>query len=87
MEWDFKMYCKDCKYWKTRGFSDCVIETDNQQLIMKQCCCPRWLYGYGYYKKLRDGDISVEDDEGWGAFTSEHFGCIHFQRRDPGAVY
>ena len=50
--------------------------------LMKSCSNEHFKQGYHYSEdEILDGDVLVEDDEGWGFFVTPSFGCVHFEER------
>lgn len=68
------MNCKDCESWTRKDNLPHIGTCSNKKLIGSDG-------KDGYSTRLEevasDGMI-VETDEGWGMFTGELFGCIHF---------
>lgn len=39
--------------------------------------CSRWRQGYGWsHDEIRNDEVVIENDEGWGANMGPDFGCI-----------
>ena len=70
------MNCKDCMYW--------IKSTDSQaENILFECKCPKFRKGYHLSAdEIGRDEVWVEDDEGWGFFPGELFGCIHFAQKN-----
>ena len=73
-----KKICKNCFYYGKPNKS-----MNNWGGDGGNCGCPKFVYGYNLqdddYPKTNDW-IHIEDDEGWGCYVSDNFGCIHFKR-------
>ena len=64
--------CDICKYWDRAQ--------DGKHL--GSCSSEKFVQGYDYdTDDIPVDGVHVEDDEGWGFFTGEKFGCIHGEIR------
>jgi hypothetical protein len=48
----------------------------------KLLSCSNVHFKQGYYHSasdILDGDVWVEDDEGWSFYVTPSFGCVHFE--------
>lgn len=71
------MNCKDCKH--SAKDDDYSLETvDKKPLLV--CLSDRWKQGYRI-APIADGEVLVENDEGWAFRVSQMFGCVHFEPR------
>lgn len=74
-------YCKDCKHSTT--------------IPENLSCMPGYRFNFigcgnskirqGYNEDLLDikeDEMLVENDEGWGFVVGTHFGCIHFKEKE-----
>ena len=63
---DMKKICKNCDFY----------------LGDNNCSCKKFELGYhnsdDFLKENKDC-VKVENDEGWGFYVGEEFGCIHFE--------
>lgn len=67
------MRCKNCIFFKPKAIQRLMGECENE--LMDK--------GYGDIPDaVRNGGITVEDDEGWGALVSENFGCVNFKPKE-----
>lgn len=60
--------CKTCLFYNREygGFGSCEST--------------KFLTGYGLSAAaLSDGEVLVEDDEGWAFYVSDDFGCVHHE--------
>ena len=69
------MRCAECQY-SSVSYNK-LLSCDNEHF--KQ--------GYGYSdEEILDGDIWVEDDEGWAFYVTPSFGCVHFKKRTADTI-
>lgn len=70
------MLCKNCKHFsRTAQFEG-------------KCLNRNFKYGYGQsftdydtednFYNVHPNQVLIEDDEGWGMYVGQDFGCIHF---------
>ena len=75
------MKCSKCHYAELQKevySAGCDMQSDN----LYECDCPKFRTGYGYSpEEILDGEVWVEDDEGWGFYVTGSFGCVHFKER------
>jgi len=46
------------------------------------CCNEHFRQGYYYSASdILDGEVWVENDEGWAFYVTPSFGCVHFEER------
>lgn len=67
--------CKDCKHWARVDKVDGLPATH-----MGVCDSEKWFEGYRYEPNdIPPDGVLVENDEGWGFYAGEDFGCVHWE--------
>lgn len=66
--------CKTCKYWEE-------AEEDPSGRL-KTCEQPKAKIGYAWVQsEMKDDEVLIENDEGWGWLLGPDFGCINHEKR------
>jgi hypothetical protein len=61
--------CKNCTHYD-------APDSDTES-YGGDCKCESFKIGYGF-RIVKDSDVLVEGDEGWGFAVGPEFGCVHF---------